>query len=814
MTIKVTRPQIDLREEINKALTLQGLETQSITVNGFASKGKLDVGGTAKANQYLLEAIDKTKSEVAVDVFVYDTSKDSDGGAWRHRTQNTSWYNETLNTATRGSRREFPSVAVFVAEAARVTIYDGDDPNLPMWMEWNTTGALGWASGTDSGWITLTVLNGIFAWGCDNRGCGFANFVKDKIEVVHGAQRYVLKDESIALRETNVGVEMSAGDALGGYSFPASNDEIYDVAATVLPNAPIDPDSGLPRPTLAYAGPAGLNIITDTGETILITAGAGSAYDGVSWVEFTENYNLIFEQDNSTNPRSVFCIPVPTANRTTQTNDGLITDKVVMKWYDNDAHKPYPVFSGGGVVEAIPMAGDNQAMRSDVGKLTLLEPNVADPAQGKVAYIGADYNTGWMHGDTRLSVLSNTNPTDVVSPEILADTGFTSGTSNWVAVQASISAGSNKLTITPDSGVNGGVYHLIDTVVGETYVFKIKVLNDPAGYGRIFAGTSNDINNSDKANLASKYGLFNGEHFITFTATSTTSYIWIEVGGGTQQATEFDDVNLRIAVRDHTEYQTGCQVIGTIAKDPVATGADLVAYSGFTTSNYIWQPFNDELDFTDEMSIMFWVKDWAASTDLLHRGPFNTRNSQTSFYLYNDGGYDYRFTLTSDGSTEQNFEIAGVGNRSGWQHVCFTLKNGEVRGYLNGYEHAPVVSFSGNIYNQNTGGQNGLFIGDGPVSGHFTGSLALLRISATAPDLDQIAAMYNDEKHLFKENAKATLAGDDGHVRAMAYDDDTEILHIGTLKGRSDYQGLRRVDETTDEIAFALSASNGMVAGE
>ena len=31
----------------------------------------------------------------AVDVFIYDTAKDSDGGAWRKRTQKMSWYNES-----------------------------------------------------------------------------------------------------------------------------------------------------------------------------------------------------------------------------------------------------------------------------------------------------------------------------------------------------------------------------------------------------------------------------------------------------------------------------------------------------------------------------------------------------------------------------------------------------------------------------------------------------------------------------------------------------------------------------------------------
>ena len=53
-------------------------------------------------------ALDESISGTAVDVFVYDTSQDSDGGAWRKRTQHTSWYSETLNTSTRGSRKELP----------------------------------------------------------------------------------------------------------------------------------------------------------------------------------------------------------------------------------------------------------------------------------------------------------------------------------------------------------------------------------------------------------------------------------------------------------------------------------------------------------------------------------------------------------------------------------------------------------------------------------------------------------------------------------------------------------------------------------
>ena len=83
-----------------------------------------------------IEKIKARTSDTATDVFVYDTRKDSDGGAWRYRTKSLSWYNEGAS-ATRGARKEFPAVAVIVMESTQCTIYDADDPNLSMWMVFN-----------------------------------------------------------------------------------------------------------------------------------------------------------------------------------------------------------------------------------------------------------------------------------------------------------------------------------------------------------------------------------------------------------------------------------------------------------------------------------------------------------------------------------------------------------------------------------------------------------------------------------------------------------------------------------------------------
>ena len=112
---------------------------------------------------------------------------------------------------------------------------------------------------------------------------------------------------------------------------------------------------------------------------------------------------------------------------------------------------------------------------------------------------------------------------------------------------------------------------------------------------------------------------------------------------------------------------------------------------------------------------------------------------------------------------------------------------------------------------------HGLNIGardtDGSYNFAATGTkLALVRISAGAPSADKVEKIYNDEKKLFRENAKCTLYGTSDEVAALAYDDTNDILHAGTPSGRSEFQGLNRINNTTTAVTTAISASNGFVA--
>ena len=118
---------------------------------------------------------------------------------------------------------------------------------------------------------------------------------------------------------------------------------------------------------------------------------------------------------------------------------------------------------------------------------------------------------------------------------------------------------------------------------------------------------------------------------------------------------------------------------------------------------------------------------------------------------------------------------------------------------------------SGNIYSQ-SGNKNGLYIGRGPIANNFTGSMALLKISSTAPTESEVAKIYADERAMFGENAKCTIYGSSDNVVAIGYDSEEEILHMGTLAGRSDFSGLVRINNTTKSVSTVISASNGVIA--
>lgn len=248
-------------------------------------------------------------------------------------------------------------------------------------------------------------------------------------------------------------------------------------------------------------------------------------------------------------------------------------------------------------------------------------------------------------------------------------------------------------------------------------------------------------------------------------------------------------------------------VNGTVTRSPVADGAELVGYGGFSAANYLEQPYNSALDFgTGDFCVMGWVAPPAVGIQrtIFSKGPSGT-NTSPYFELRLDG--DNTIKWVGNNSTTRLSTSALTA--SIFYHICFVRSGGF--GYL--YVNGAQVATSANSDNYDHSNTDTLRVGgrhDGAASA-FTGSLALLRISATAPTAEQIAKIYNDEKVLFQENAQATLYGTSDAVTALAHDPDTDLLHVGTSAGRSVFEGLRRVGNTTTSVSTAISASGGLV---
>jgi hypothetical protein len=279
-----------------------------------------------------------------------------------------------------------------------------------------------------------------------------------------------------------------------------------------------------------------------------------------------------------------------------------------------------------------------------------------------------------------------------------------------------------------------------------------------------------------------------------------------------------DNVSVTEADADRSVNANPLTVNGTVTRSPVATGADLVAYSGFSTSNYLEQPYNSDLDFgTGDFCVMGWVQESAASDWIVDRIEGRDGSSNLWGFSVWQSSQSLRFDVLENNGGTNVLSTTVMGNGDGvWHFFTAVRRSGVLEMYMQGNLEATTSGTVRNISYTSTGNPPPLTIGakDGGSASWLHGKAALLRISATAPSAAQIAKIYNDEKVLFQENAQATLYGTSDAVTALAHDSDTDLLHVGTSDGRSVFQGLRRVSSTTNAVGTAISAANNMIVEE
>ena len=773
--------------------------TSSITLDGTQNKiisGKYDFLG-----------ISTSHTGTAVDVFVYDTSKDSDGGEWRKRTSDTSWYNETLGTATRGSRKEFPAVAVIVAEATKVTIYDGDDPDLPMWMVFDTTSGNLIGAGTIRG---VTALNGIVV----TAASGYTmetRFISDYSLDWFTNQLYEYKG-NIEQRNDTLGFRLIE-------SYGIVNSVSNDVAITVLPNAPIDSATGLPIPTIAVATESGVSVIKDDGNVVDLTQ--NSPYTVTNNVFFSDYGKLLYDTEDTS---VVYEVDIPSSDIGYGAYNSTANGRVI---YPTGTHGGFSsgeirllgrnMGDGGKLITKGAFAFDANPASETINGLTLFDREESDPAKNSlVAFASTSYNTGWMHGDIKLATLSSNVGAAITFTNLSTngDLADSSDLSSWTAYNATLSHQTDAMRVA-DNGEYSKAYQSFTTEVGKKYIASVYVKTISGLNANISVGSQNPAQGAWNNGSTNTGGVAGRRYSVDFTATTTTSYIELGSEGGS--FVEYQDVRIdEVKVEDRSVNDNPLELYGTITKTAVATGADLVAYSGFSASNYLQQPYNSDLaPGTAAYIVSCWFKTDTSSGDQYifdrNGGGAGSRNLLLIMNTSAGNANKFQFWHRDNNGNVTDVQITDKTITDNIWHQVVALNDGtNYRVYVDGEVSSVISSQIRNVISDN---DPPMFVGIRHSGGStfMTGSMALFRYSKSAPSPEQIKKIYDDEKYLFQENSQATLYGSSDAVTALAYDEVIDQLHVGTSSGRSDFQGLRRINNTTTAVTTAISAHDTFI---
>lgn len=383
---------------------------------------------------------------------IYDTSLDSDGGAWVDRMGHTSWMNEPLNGAWRGqvaseaaaraisgaatgdyfqlttngkfyklnagsgttevfrgNKAKFPRLSAIVAEADSVTIYDLTEAGRPMFCRVVAVSASDpyaqlWRNSASYPATSVGALNGVVLVGLGGSssvpegGVLVLNFAADRLA------RYSAEGAATPSRawgEFPNGVSMRNTPLLGApTALPAiAHGVVNAVAMTALPDAPIDLATGTAVPTIAAFTAGGISVIQDTAKVVnstSTTAFTAGSIDANEVMGVNSTGALV-----SGKPRSLVAGFAMTSYLPT-ISPALMGVPAVM--------------SGSKAVKGF----------GNASGVTLLKENMSTPTNGSSAQVTSTFNTGHMFADTRRAYLANTEVESVSNPATVPDRSYKS----------------------------------------------------------------------------------------------------------------------------------------------------------------------------------------------------------------------------------------------------------------------------------------------------------------------------------------------------------------------------------------------------
>jgi len=199
---------------------------------------------------------------------------------------------------------------------------------------------------------------------------------------------------------------------------------------------------------------------------------------------------------------------------------------------------------------------------------------------------------------------------------------------------------------------------------------------------------------------------------------------------------------------------------GTMIEGAVESGAELLGYSGFSSSNYFSRAYDADLDFgTGDFSVMGWFKLAASATyeTLIDRGETSGNNQRWFLRVDNNGLMNAQI---GDGTNNiyPGSSAGTVYDDDVWHQAILafdgTAKTGTI--YADGVQVATATDTNiGSLSNASAILRIGNLVN--ATTYPFNGTVALWRASATAPTAAQVRQMYDAEKGMFVASAECLL---------------------------------------------------------
>ena len=589
MTTEYTTKQLQLREQLSKALTIDSIEQMGVKIGKDNNNSDtVTINGSCSTDQLTIREIDRIVSGDIIDAFVYRTADDSDGGRWRERVQNTSWYNEPLGTSDRGTRKDFPSVAIIVVYRHEVVLLDADDPALPMWMKFEAADTgLNMLQASNHANRSLTgaaMLNGVLCvisgtLSDDDRG-HFARicFVSDHAKLGYsgtygGTYRGGISDRNRGLNKDNVTFD-------GWFWFHKG---CSSVDMTYRNSSSIDPATGLLAPLIAvsHAGYTtntpdqvgthwgSVTVILETQKAVTWLNNTVGRLSEVKFLQAhaspSEPLGLITTGGSGIAFHGYYRHSIPTSNSDSydgkigNTNDSLdwsVGGTIIPRrgnrgnsnlggyFIESDEHDTCWINEAPGTVAGL---------KHKLFGLTTEQKYFGD---NMTLHMDSEHITGWMYGNRKHYALNTLNTDDVGdSRESLINGGGSFGVEaaagaemaekypEWFGKNAVISVNGGALTVddTANSGGGSSANYTVDTIPGMTYKlnFKLVSVTGPNSHCNVF---SNGWVNGpgDVLHTGSLSSGFN-QHVFTAISYRTT----ISLGVGNADVAKFDAVYLR-----------------------------------------------------------------------------------------------------------------------------------------------------------------------------------------------------------------------------------------------------------------------------